>query len=362
MRPAAIFAILACALPALAQQPQPAPTPPAPPGPASAEAAPKTTPLAHVEARGTGPVNLVLIPGLWQDWHEFDSFMTRNAAKYTMYAVTLPGFGGSEPPPLAETDTPADPRWLDNAERAVAAMIAEKMLEKVMLVGEIMGGQVAIRVAARHPGLVEKLLVINSMPAYPIVVDDTVPVEFRREEINTRLAPRYKALDDEGWAKEVRTYITSTTETPGAGGPLADAALKVPRPTATRYWLEYIASDITPEARALALPTLVIASVPQIEGVDKEALAQRWLSYYDGVRAAVVFFQDVREMVTIDAPDDLDRAVAEFAAGGAVHGKGPRQPAAPAEPLPPAPTPGPANGGAPVPPAPSPAAPGTPPK
>ena len=58
--------------------------------------------LAHVETRGEGDTHLLLVPGLLCDWTVWESFMERNAERYTMHAVTLPGFGGTEPPPEPE--------------------------------------------------------------------------------------------------------------------------------------------------------------------------------------------------------------------------------------------------------------------
>src|SRR5262245_47521140 len=85
----------------------PAPAPQAPPAaapkvdqPAAAPSTGAVTPLGHVEVRGTGPVPVVLIPNLVMDWTIFESFMQRNSEKFTMYAVTLPGFAGSAPPPM----------------------------------------------------------------------------------------------------------------------------------------------------------------------------------------------------------------------------------------------------------------------
>ncbi|HWQ33597.1 MAG TPA: hypothetical protein VNQ79_12150 [Blastocatellia bacterium] len=47
--------------------------------------------LGHVEKRGRGPVPMILISDVRTDWTIWQSFMERNAERYTMYAVTLPG-------------------------------------------------------------------------------------------------------------------------------------------------------------------------------------------------------------------------------------------------------------------------------
>src|SRR5688500_2392184 len=82
---------------ALGQDTQPATVPSTPPA-TTLETTPATMPVAtsvpfspvpHVEVRGKGPIQMVLIPGLLSDWTVFESFMERNGERYTMYAVTL---------------------------------------------------------------------------------------------------------------------------------------------------------------------------------------------------------------------------------------------------------------------------------
>ncbi|NDG63958.1 MAG: hypothetical protein EBY29_10920 [Planctomycetes bacterium] len=55
----------ACAAPPPAPLPAPLPVPTT------------VTPLAHVEERGTGPITMILIPGLSCDWRIYDAFMRR---------------------------------------------------------------------------------------------------------------------------------------------------------------------------------------------------------------------------------------------------------------------------------------------
>src|SRR5262249_21337993 len=106
------------------------------------------TPIAHVEKRGSGPINMVLIPGMSCDWTVFDKFMDRNSVRYTMWAVTLPGFGGTPAPP-----TPAENQvgaWLDNADAAVWKVIQDQKIAKPVIVGHSLGGFLALRLGTEH--------------------------------------------------------------------------------------------------------------------------------------------------------------------------------------------------------------------
>src|SRR5437868_1993917 len=61
-------------------------------------AAPGT--LGAVVERGKGPIDMVLVSGFGNGASVFDGFMNRNASRYHMVAVTLPGFEGTAAPPM----------------------------------------------------------------------------------------------------------------------------------------------------------------------------------------------------------------------------------------------------------------------
>src|SRR5262249_3432161 len=67
----------------------------------------------HVEKLGRGPIPMILLADVGEDWTLYKSFMERNAGRYTMYAVTLPGSGGTPPPPKPEFYAPGATPWWD---------------------------------------------------------------------------------------------------------------------------------------------------------------------------------------------------------------------------------------------------------
>ncbi|NYD67726.1 alpha/beta fold hydrolase [Agromyces atrinae] len=98
-----------------------------------------------------GP-SFVLLHGLGMGQRYWSELADRLAETGRVYALDLPGFG----------DAPEPPEPLDMAASGdfVAHMISEEKLENVVLVGHSMGSQVAVEAAARHPHLVERLVLI----------------------------------------------------------------------------------------------------------------------------------------------------------------------------------------------------------
>lgn len=289
-----------------------------------AEQAPETIPLAHVEVRGSGAVPMILIPGLMFDWTVFDSFMTRNAERYRMYAVTLPGFGKSGPPPTPAADQPfgATP-WLSNAERAIVDLIRRMEIRNPVVVGHSMGGHLALRIGLHHPDLVRSVATIDGFPVYPLGgVGKTIPQE-ERESLARSLFEGLVATPRKTWREQQRQWVKQMVTDPAQGDALADIAVAVPTPTACRYMAELMASDLSGALADLRTPALFIAAIPPegVFGMNSDQIIGMWKEFAspsDKITLAV--FRDCQHFVTHDAPDQLDRAIERWVKGEPVEG------------------------------------------
>ena len=310
--------VLACALlapPAVAQDD--AGTEPAADQPA--EQPPSTddlTPLAHVERRGDGPVPMILIPSLWCDWTVWNEFMDRNADRYTMYAVTFPGYAGSEPPP-----TPGDPRdytqqsWRDNAARAILRLIRDEKLDKPAIVGHFSGGQLAIRLAIEHPTLVGSVVSIDGPLAVPLG-GNTGPATREERTIIVNRRMNAERVPQEFWETQARANAESLVTNPGRAILLGDMMAGVSWPVAKGYWLETIAEDLTDRIRGLRSPLLVIVPVaPELDPAQAAGHRDAWRAMFADVDVAkVVFIEDAHQFVMFDEPERLDEDIAGFLA------------------------------------------------
>jgi pimeloyl-ACP methyl ester carboxylesterase len=116
-----------------------------------------------VEA-GAGPP-VVLIHDFLVNHLEFENVLAPLAARFRVLVPDLPGFGESEKP------SPARYAYgIESFAEAIVDMIAGLELGRVSLVGHSLGGAAAITLAAEHPELVEKLVLVDAM-SYPFLLD-----------------------------------------------------------------------------------------------------------------------------------------------------------------------------------------------
>jgi len=307
------------------------PTPAAPepgPAPAATDAA-AITPLSHVVTRGTGPINVVLIPGVGCDWTVFDTFMTRNAERYTMYAVTLPGFGGGAPPPMPPKDRVCDGLWIENAVAAVMKHITDHSIEKPVIVGHSLGGHIAMRMAARHGDALRAVVVLDALPAFPLrEIDQRMTIQERREFVMTQIEPWFRELSDDMWAEQQRMMADQMVKSRGRAAALGHLMSKAPRPVGMQYVLELMAADITEDMPRVSCPMLAISCITDEElapGLKDKLRATTLDQFSNAANTDVVFFEDTRHFVMDDSPQALDETIDALLTGKPVRGK----PAAP---------------------------------
>lgn len=102
---------------------------------------------------GSGPP-LLLVHGLGGNWQNWLENIPALARENTVIAPDLPGFGESELPSEQITiEFYAD--WL-------ARLVADLGHERVRVIGNSMGGQIAAELALRKPQLVERLVLVDA--------------------------------------------------------------------------------------------------------------------------------------------------------------------------------------------------------
>jgi pimeloyl-ACP methyl ester carboxylesterase len=115
---------------------------------------------AHTQGRvrvarlGSGPP-LVLLHGYPDNLQIFAALAPRLAHRFEVFAPDWPGMGGSDVWPGGTTP--------DHMAARLAALLDAWQLDRVSLVAMDMGGPPALSLAARHPGRVDRLVVMNSL-------------------------------------------------------------------------------------------------------------------------------------------------------------------------------------------------------
>jgi len=282
--------------------------------------------LGAVVERGRGPVDMILVSGSGLGASVFEGFMRRNATRYHMLAVTLPGFEGTAAPPMPPAGTSyGDQTWTGAAADAIARLIRERRLDRPVVVGHFLNGsQVAMRVAVEHPELVRSLVLLAGTPRYE-------PVSVSRWPKNMTLDQKVKGVDQLLAPKWFKTVTRATWNTNNwkptdlsvdstLGRRFVDRCNAPPLPVLIRYLCEFHASDLWPELNRLDRPLLLIQ--PRFTATLRADTTRRYLAGYfnnpwqghlEGCpHAESVAVDNAGVLVMEDQPVIVDRRVADF--------------------------------------------------
>ena len=245
----------------------------------------RSGPIAYREA-GEGPALLLMhgIGGSSKTWEEqYRAF----AASRRVIGWDAPGFGGSAPAPEATAD-----RWADEA----AGLLDRLGVETAVLLGHSMGGIIAPRVASRHPGRIEKLILSGTRAGF------------------------VGAL---GWEERQREFDTLTPEERGGTRAAGMAAPGASAEVLAR--LALIAGEVTREAfaggvavlngtdnrdilKALDLPALVLCG--KEDGIAPPERGEEIAGLLRDAR--ITHFEGAGHAAYAEKPDAYNARLAEF--------------------------------------------------
>ena len=140
---------------------------------------------------GTGRP-LVLLAGLGDTAHGFDTFAQKLTAKYHVYGITRRGFGESSSPPPTEANYSAD-RLGDDVLAVIGAL---HLQQPPVLAGHSIAGEELSSVGSRHPEKVAGLVFLDAAyeyafynPAYPDPGGTIDALTIRKKIEDTILGP-----------------------------------------------------------------------------------------------------------------------------------------------------------------------------
>ena len=267
--------------------------------------------FGEVKQIGSGPQPMILMPCLGCDWRAFDQFMTCNAGKYRMYAVTWPGMGTTALPrvPAASGETPL----VSNVIAALVKLVRDEKLEKPILVGHSAAGPVAIRFAAEFPQLVGRVITVDAT----IQNDKTLgfsPAD-RRKWAESEMAEVLREYDsDEAW-------LQLNTPKPGS---LPDQQrldmyksmwLAPPRAHVFAYWKEWLMVDagrLLPEIKVPTLALFAIAADTQDPNGFRARIREQFRKNRASSSIVVEFVEPATHSIWETQPAAFDRVVESF--------------------------------------------------
>jgi pimeloyl-ACP methyl ester carboxylesterase len=274
---------------------------------------------------GKGSPNLIIIPGLGFDQSIFDDFMRANENRYTMYCITIPGYGHTQAPPLPPEGTSfGEQAWNKSVLEGIGKLMAREQIKKAIVVGHfVQGTQMALRMAIDFPELVNGVIILGG-PAKFVLISNGKPVEYPLpgtiSYIDKVTAPKWfgpiskSDFDAGNYLPEVYSLDS------GLANALWKQSASVPLPVFVHALCEFFASDITLELENIKSPVLVLR--PSFnEGILQKPvnnyLVPQFIASWDkaALKNPLIRMKDIPGTATCswkDKPDEVNTAIGLF--------------------------------------------------
>jgi pimeloyl-ACP methyl ester carboxylesterase len=282
------------------------------PSAAAAPASASEQRLSHISVVKLGHgAPVVFIPGLGSPRAAWDAIAPALAKSHTVYLVQVNGFGGDDP------GANLKPAALDGIVADLSAYLLREKTGKVRLVGHSMGGLASLMFARAHPDQVERVMVVDAVPYFPVLLARGGPMP-SHEQIDSlaammrdRVAARFgKPVDPES----VKGDVDALAVKPESRVLMEKWSAAADPRVVGELLYEDMSTDMRPALASLAMPITVV--VPWTEApVGKDRTLAFYAKQYE--TAPKVAFVDIAEaghFVMLDQPERFAQAGKAFVA------------------------------------------------
>ena len=284
---AALAAIIAAPPHAMAQDRQ-----------AESAAKPEVRDRISVEIEGSGP-DVILIPGLASSRTVWSDLANRLRGNYRLHLVQIAGFADM-PNPDTAGDKVAAP-----AAEAIADYILRENLQSPTVIGHSLGGEVGLMLAARHEGLVGRLMVVDALPFYSLLMNPTATVDSDTPQAKVFRNALLSATDEQADAMQAAA-IARLVKTEDARASVVETGLASDRSTVAKATYEL-----------MTIPVEVVYAYDPIYGVPADRIDATFRSAYARADTAqFIRIDDSFHFVMLDQPEEFAQAVRAFLAAG----------------------------------------------
>lgn len=263
-----------------------------PTGIAQTRAGPFSSTRFSVEVSGTGP-DVILIPGL-SAGRNIWAAMVRAVPGYRYHLVQVAGFAGE--PARGNARGPV----MAPLAQELARYIEEQGLRRPAIIGHSMGGTLALMLAADHPRLVGKVMVVDMFPA-PAALFGQTSAEA------SPLARSIAGLTATEGGRRLFSSFVNVFAPPGSSFRTSDPAM------VGRTMNELAAMDLTGTLPGIRAPLTIVYASPNAR--MGAAVDRRFAGAYAGARnPRFVRIDNSGHMIMFDQPARLESAIRDFLA------------------------------------------------
>jgi pimeloyl-ACP methyl ester carboxylesterase len=246
---------------------------------------------------------VILVPGLATTGEVWRGTVERLRDRYQLHVLTLAGFGGPEP---------VGAPFLSRVAAALVEYAEERRLERPVLVGHSLGGFVSLLAASSAPDRFAGVVSIDGVPFLPALTDPAADAAALAGRAAAIRAFHEKLGRDAFLAQTELALSSMITAESDRTRALGWAAATDPAAAGIAIE-EMLTTDLRGRIGSITAPVLLVGALGGLPEPMREPMRAAYRAQVAAAPAAeVVFSDDARHFVMLDAPEFLDAELRAF--------------------------------------------------
>ena len=262
----------------------------------------------HVAVEGQGP-DVIFIPGLSSSPTIWQGTVDHLNGAYRVHRIHVQGFAGA--PAEGNASGPVAAPVAAPVAEEIARYIREQGLNKPAVIGHSMGGTIGMMLAARHPDLVGRLMVVDMIPFMGAMFGPPGTTAQSVIPVADQVFAAQSTAPREQYLTQAKAAVTGMIKTESARpGPLQDTETSDQQVSAAAF-RELIVTDLRPELGKITAPVEVLYvkfNDPRMTDAITDAIYQMSFAALPGAKLKRI--DDSAHFIMLDQPaafyGDLD--------------------------------------------------------
>lgn len=200
-----------------------------------------------VQKSGNGKQAMIFISGFACSADVWKETIATYNNEYTCYALTMAGFAGTQPKSNAS---------FNNWATSIANFIKDAHIEKPILVGHSMGGALALAIAADHPDLISKIIVVDALPCLAALMNPS----FKAKETNdcSAVVDQLTKMTNEQYYHLQKMSIPQLIADTTAHEDVISWSVQSDRKTVAEMFCDFSNTDLREKIKKIKCPSLIL--------------------------------------------------------------------------------------------------------
>jgi pimeloyl-ACP methyl ester carboxylesterase len=238
--------------------------------------------------------DVIFIPGLNSDRKVWDGAVASLGGKYRVHRLQVAGFAGSPAGPNANGEL------LAPLVEELDAYIKAGHLERPVIVGHSMGGLIALMLASRHPESVGRVLVVDALPFYSLLMSPAATVETAKPQA-AQLRDMLATMPEEAYRAQAARSAAMLIKNDAARPAVEASVLASDRRVTAEAVYEVMTTDARPLLGGIKAPVTIAYATNAF--APEATVGPLYRSSYAGASGAkLVPVEDSYHFIMLDQP------------------------------------------------------------